>query len=216
MSIAAVDTRSQASSGLASRNIAEVGDRFLKLLVTQMQNQDPLNPLDNAEITSQLAQLSTVEGIDKLNTSMSALSTQFRASQALQGAGLIGRSVLAAGTQLELGEAGAAGAVDLAAKADLVRVDILDAGGKIVRSLELGAQEAGMARFTWDGKDSAGNALAAGVYDFAVTASAAGQTVAADAYALAKVLSVAVRDSGLDMELSGLGTLGLDKIRQIF
>ena len=200
----------------AAGSAAELSDRFLKLLVTQLKNQDPLNPMENAELTSQLAQMSTVEGVNKLNASMDGLVSQMRASQALQGAALIGRQVLAEASQLNLGEAGAAGGVDLAATVDSLKIDILNASGSVVRSLDLGAQPAGMTRFYWDGQDAAGNALAAGTYDYRISASAAGKSVEATGYGLAEVLSVALADDGLDVELTGLGSLGMDKIKQIF
>lgn len=205
-------TKTTAAAGTA----AELSDRFLKLLVTQLKNQDPMSPMENAELTSQLAQMSTVEGVNKLNTSMDGLLTQMRATQALQGASLIGRQVLAEGNLLALGAAGAAGGVNLAGTADSLKIDILDASGGIVRSLDLGAQPAGLARFAWDGQDSAGNALAEGFYSYKATASAAGKPVDATQYSLAEVLSVSLASSGVDVELTGLGNLGMGKIKQIF
>ena len=217
MTVAAVQssTNSTASS-LSGASAAEIGDRFLKLLVTQLKNQDPLNPMENAEITSQMAQLSTVEGINKMNDAMGTLASQFRATQALQGASLIGRQVLAEGAQLELGSAGAAGGVDLASKADKLTINVLDSAGKVVRSIDLGGQDAGLVRFAWDGLDAAGNSMAQGVYKFEIAATAAGNAVDATAYSLAQVQSVAMADSGLDVELSTLGSMSLDKIKQIF
>ncbi|MDD5388221.1 MAG: flagellar hook assembly protein FlgD [Gallionellaceae bacterium] len=205
-----------AGTSSATSASAETSDRFLKLLVTQLKNQDPLNPMQNAELTSQLAQMSTVEGVNKLNTSMDGLLTQMRATQALQGASLIGRQVLAEGNQLNLGAAGAAGGVNLAGTVDTLKIDILNAAGSVVRSLDLGAQPAGLTRFGWDGLDASGNTLAEGAYGYKVTASAAGKAVNATQYSLAEVLSVSLASSGVDVELTGLGSLGLDKIKQIF
>jgi len=207
---------SGAKTSTATSAAAETSDRFLKLLVTQLKNQDPLSPMENAELTSQLAQMSTVEGVNKLNESMDGLLVQMRSTQALQGASLIGRQVLAEGSQLNLGAAGAAGGVDLAATVDTLKVDILNASGSVVRSLDLGAQPAGLVRFGWDGKDASGNALSEGSYSYKVTASAAGKTVEATQYSLAEVLSVSLASSGVDVELAGLGSLGLDKVKQIF
>jgi len=215
MTVAAVQNQTSTSQ-LSGSSAKEIGDRFLKLLVTQLKNQDPLNPLENAEITSQMAQLSTVEGISKMNDSIAALATQFRASQALQGATLIGRQVLAEGAQLALGASGAAGGVDLASAANAVKIEVLGSGGQVLRTLDLGQQDAGMVRFAWDGLDVAGNSLAEGAYRFAVTATAAGKEVEATPYSLAQVLSVSMADSGLDVELSVLGNQSLDKIKQIF
>jgi len=216
MTVAAVQSSTTSTTSLNGSSAAEIGDRFLKLLVTQLKNQDPLNPMDNAEITSQMAQLSTVEGINKMNDSIASLTAQFNATQALQGASLIGRQVLAEGDQLELGDSGAAGGVDLTTKADKVTIDVLNGDGKVVRSLDLGSLDAGLSRFTWDGLDASGNSMALGTYSFEVTATAAGNNVDATPYSLAQVLSVSMAASGLDVELSNLGNLGLDKIKQIF
>src|SRR5438045_7853032 len=97
-------------------------DRFLKLLVTQLQNQDPLNPMDNAQVTSQMAQINTVTGIDKLNTTVQGLSSQFVQLQAMQGASLVGRDVIVAGNKLRVdAESGVGqGGFELANAADSV------------------------------------------------------------------------------------------------
>jgi len=216
MAVAAIQNQTSSTSLLSGSTAAEIGDRFLKLLVTQLKNQDPMNPLDNAQLTSQLAQLSTVEGINKMNDSISGLTTQYRATQALQGASLIGRQVLAEGAQLDLGAAGAAGGVNLSAAADKVAINVLDGNGKVVRSFDLGSQDAGLSRFAWDGLDASGNTLAQGTYRFEVAATAAGKAVDATPYSLAQVQSVSLADSGLNVELSVLGSLSLDKIKQIF
>jgi flagellar basal-body rod modification protein FlgD len=94
----------------ATKNDAGSADRFLKLLVTQLKNQDPLNPMDNAQITSQMAQINTVSGIDKLNTTVASLGTQMLQSQALQGAALVGHDVTIVGDGLSIsGGVGVAG-----------------------------------------------------------------------------------------------------------
>lgn len=196
--------------------VAEMSDRFLKLLVTQLKNQDPMNPMDNAQVTSQLAQMSTVEGITKLNESMASLTGLYRSSQVIQGATLVGRQVLAEGDVLALNAVGAVGGADLAGKADSVKVKVLDASGAVLRTLDLGPQDAGLVRFVWDGKDASGNALALGDYRFAVEAGAAGEKVAATTYALGSVQSVALNDSGMEAEISGLGVRAFAQIKQIY
>jgi len=205
-----------AASQTASSGVKEMSDRFLKLLVTQLKNQDPMNPMENAELTMQLAQMSTVEGVNKLNDSLDALNAQYRASQVIQGAGLVGRQVLAEGDLLSLTSAGAAGGVGLETAADSVKVQILDAGGGVVRSLDLGDQPSGLARFAWDGRDANGVLLPHGEYSFQVQATAAGKAVATTAYALGGVMSVALNGDTLDVEISGLGNRGMDQIKQIF
>ncbi len=218
MSIAAVQNTSTATgaSASASNSVSAASNQFLKLLVTQMQNQDPMNPMDNAQITSQLAQLSTVQGITDLNTTVSGLVSQLQSSQMMQSASLIGQNVLAQGSVLNLGSAGAAGGVNLASAADQVSVNVLNSAGKVIRSLSLGSQPAGLAQFTWDGKDASGSAQAVGNFNFQVAATAAGTAVTATPYALAQVQSVSSGSSGLNVQLSNLGTVGMNQIIQIF
>src|SRR5687768_8592284 len=96
-------------SSVQAANEAGSADRFLKLLVAQMQNQDPLSPMDNAQVTSQMAQINAVTGIEKLNTTVQGLSGQFVQMQALQGATLVGREVIVPGNKLTIEEGKAEG-----------------------------------------------------------------------------------------------------------
>ncbi len=138
------------SSTTATANETAAADRFLKLLVTQMQNQDPLNPMDNAQITSQMAQINTVSGIEKLNTTVSGLNGQFVQLQALAGASLVGHDVTVAGNRLSIQDGVGAGGVELAGTAESVKVEILSPGGQVVDTVDLGTQAAGRHGFTWD------------------------------------------------------------------
>ena len=192
-------------------------DRFLKLLVTQMQNQDPLNPLDNAQVTSQMAQLSTVTGIEKLNTTLAAMSQNFISGQSLQAATMIGHSVLVPGSDLNLkgGAANSAG-VDLQGPADKLTVTINDGSGKAVRKIDLGAQDTGTVSFQWDGKTDGGAVAPDGKYTFSVTATQGTNTVTADPLAQAKVTSVSLGASGVSLNLEGFGVIDAAKVKQIF
>ncbi len=129
---------------------ASTEDRFLKMLVAQMQNQDPLNPLDNAEVTSQMAQINTVTGLDKLNTSMAGLSTQFVQLQAMQGASLVGHEVAVEGDTLRVREGIADAGFELASPADTVKLEITTGGGTVIDTIELKDQEAGRHTFDWE------------------------------------------------------------------
>jgi len=115
----------------AASDASVTSDRFLKLLVAQMQNQDPLNPMDNAEVTSQMAQINTVTGIDQLNTTVQGLSSQFMQMQAMQGASLVGRDVIVAGNTLSIDETNSVGqgGFQLDNPADAVKVEILSPSG---------------------------------------------------------------------------------------
>ena len=139
-----------ASGTSAASKATEASDRFLKLLVTQMQNQDPLNPMDNAQVTSQMAQINTVVGIDKLNETVKSLSGQFMQSQALQGASLVGRNVLMQGNALHFDGTGKATAgFELASAADSVKVEVVGPSGRVLDTIDMGAASAGRSGFVW-------------------------------------------------------------------
>jgi len=194
----------------------EMSDRFLKLLVTQLKNQDPMNPMDNAEMTSQLAQMSTVEGINRLNDSMAGLLSSYQSAQTLQATAMLGHQVLAEGDILNLSGGTTVGGADLAAAADSVTVTVSNGAGQVLDTLELGSRPAGELHFAWDGSDANGNVMADGQYKFTVSAKSAGETVAATPLALVPVSSVSMRNGTVSLELSGLGARSLDQIRQIF
>jgi flagellar basal-body rod modification protein FlgD len=212
---------SNALSG--GESAADLQTTFLKLLVTQLQNQDPTNPMDSSQMTSQLAQISTVSGISTLNTSLTSLSAQLNASQQLQAGGLIGQGVLTTGNtlQVEAGtdSTGAAttfatpiGAQFPAAVTDAT-VTISDANGNVVRTLDLGAQAAGVVPIAWDGKDATGTAEPAGNYTFTVTA-AGGAT--ANALAYSTILAVGANADGTtNLSLSNGKTSNLTDVAEI-
>lgn len=200
----------------AKSSVKETEDRFLKLLVTQMQNQDPLNPLDNAEITSQMAQLSTVTELGKLNDAATSLSSAVLAGQSLQAASLIGHDVVMAGNGIYLSGGTAPGTFGLAQSADSVSVMVKDASGAVVKTLDLGAQKAGMVNFSWDGLNDQGAAAAEGVYSIEVKASSGGQKVEATPFAVARVSSVTLGgEKGTLLNLAGMGSALLSDIQQI-
>ncbi|MFS4549251.1 flagellar hook assembly protein FlgD [Comamonas resistens] len=137
----------------AVTNPNEAQDRFLKLLVAQLNNQDPMNPMDNAQMTSQMAQINTVTGIQQLNQTMASMSSQFTAMQVLQGTSMIGRTVLTEGNTLGVAADGThTAAFDLENPAASVKIQITKASGELVDTIDLGAGTAGRNYFTWDGK----------------------------------------------------------------
>lgn len=194
----------------------DMEDRFMTLLMTQLRNQDPLNPLDNAQVTTQLSQINTVKGIENLNTTLSKLLGAYADSQAMQSAALIGKAVLVPGANLTLANNFAAGGVNLASAADKVVLKITDSTGKVVQTQDLGAREAGNLTFTWDGKDSDGNAVAAGDYKFTVEASKAGTKVTADPLQLGTVSAVVRNNTGFVLDLGNRGKVDFDAVQQIF
>lgn len=206
---------SYGGSAVKKTSSEEGQDRFLKLLVTQIQNQDPLNPLDNAAITSQLAQLSTVEGINKLNATVQSLSASYAQSQSVQAASLIGRGVLASGTSLVLEKGVSIAGVELSKSADSVVVTIKDLAGNELQSIDLGGKPAGVLAFQWDGVKSDGTAAADGAYTFSVKAVQGGGDVPLDLLAYGSVGSVTLGAQGASLNTVGLGAIALSLIKQI-
>jgi flagellar basal-body rod modification protein FlgD len=207
----AVNTRKDATTS----QMSEAENRFLKLLTTQLKNQDPLNPLDNAQMTSQLAQISTVSGIEKLNATLQVLLQASQDSQTTQAANLVGHGVLVPGSSLALTNASAVGGIELSTGADQVTVTIKDSHGLAVRTLLLGALDAGVHNFTWNGQTDSGVQAADGAYSISVSARLGGENVTAAALNLGLVRSV-IRDSqGYSLDVGSLDTFAMDDVKQI-
>lgn len=190
-------------------------DRFLTLLVTQMRNQDPLNPMENAEVTTQIAQISTVNGIDKLNATLKAMETSFLAAQTLQAGSLVGRGILAEGDSLVLEQGKATAGFVLEAAATDVQIQIRNAGGVLVHSQVMDKAGAGTTIIEWDGKADDGTQLGDGVYTFEVSALQDGERAPADTLGFGRVQSVVLDAEGLLLDTRGLGVLALGQIKQI-
>jgi len=226
MAMADLSSISGASAAAASAGSASTSgshnneQRFLKLLVTQLNNQDPLNPLQNAELTSQLAQMSTVSGIEKLNDTLSGLVSQSGAGQVLQAAALVGRHVLSPGATLDVqpvaeGEAPAVQsfAVELPGTAAEVTVRIVDARGETVRTIDAGTLGEGVNALSWDGRDELGLPVAAGAYRFTVEAANGEQGVPATALTLAQVAAVRQGGAGVTLDLATGQSIDMDDVR---
>lgn len=216
-SAAALFASLNASSGTAKTASSAAGtqDRFLKLLVTQMKNQDPLNPMDNAQVTSQMAQLSTVTGIDKLNVTLQALSDSMASNQSLQAASMIGHGVLVPGKGVDLNKGSGYGGIDLAQSVDKVDIAIYDKAGALVRNMELGAQPVGLVNWQWDGRDNSGISVTDGSYSFTVDAAQAGKKVDATTLQFGMVNSVVQGKQGVTLSVGQLDGIALSQVRQI-
>jgi flagellar basal-body rod modification protein FlgD len=197
------------SAPVASKNDAGSEDRFLKLLVAQMQNQDPMNPLDNAQVTSQMAQINTVSGIDKLNKTVAGLNSQLVQLQALQGATLVGRDVTVAGDRLAVDDGVGVGGFELNAAADSVKVDILNAAGRLVTTLDLGAQSSGRHAFDWP----AGAVQDGEGYRFRVQASSGSASVLGGLLMRDRVDAVSSAGNALNLELRHSGAVSYDTVK---
>ncbi|NVM75421.1 flagellar basal-body rod modification protein FlgD [Duganella sp. SG902] len=214
-----VDTTSKTSTD----SVQADQDKFMKLLVTQLQNQDPLNPMDNAAMTSQLAQLSTVTGINKVNATLESLRTDIASTQSSTAISLIGKGILVEGKGIELNTSTAEDGtkssssvfgIDLPSDAQSVTINIQDKNGKTVRTMSMTNAEAGTYPITWDGTTDAKTTAAAGSYTFTVEASNAGSKVTATPLQLAAVASVSTGSGGVKLNTS-LGHFAMSDVKEV-
>jgi flagellar basal-body rod modification protein FlgD len=205
-----------AATQASKSDTAATQDRFLSLLMAQLKNQDPLNPLDNAQVTSQLAQLSTVQGIEDMNKNLQALAASLGTNQVTQAANLIGHGVLVPGDSISPTELENVLGFELSRPADKVTARILDSSGRVVRNFDLGAQKDGPSMLVWDGLTDAGEPAAAGKYQFEIDAVQGGKPLSATALSLGMVNSVSQSSQGVQLNLAGRDSVGYAEIRQIF
>ncbi|MEW6164199.1 MAG: flagellar hook assembly protein FlgD [Pseudomonadota bacterium] len=201
-------TRESASS------MEDIQNRFLTLLTAQLQNQDPTSPMDSAQMTSQLAQISTVDGIERLNKTMQSLLGDSQAAQNLQAASLVGRGVLVAGNSMTWANGAGGFGVELAEPADEVTATIKDANGLVVRTLHLGSAESGIKVVPWDGKNDAGEQVADGNYKVSIAATRDSKEVKAEVLSAVLVSGVIRTGTTMSVEASG-AVYALDSIKGI-
>ncbi|MDP1550385.1 MAG: flagellar hook assembly protein FlgD [Nitrosomonas sp.] len=205
------------TTGITAKKEAEnTQDRFLKLLVTQMKNQDPLKPLDNAEVTSQLAQISTVSGIDKLNTTLKLLSSDYEDSQSIEATAMIGRDAFVPGRSIQLEKNAAIAGIELAQPVDELKVTISDSHGVAIRNIDLKAHPAGISTIGWDGETDSGAKAADGEYTFEVSATQGGKDIKVNTLALGSVNSISNGEQGTLLDMGKLGLVSLSDIKQVF
>ncbi|MBV1883736.1 MAG: flagellar hook assembly protein FlgD [Pseudomonadales bacterium] len=190
---------------------------FLTLMIAQLENQNPLEPQENGDFLSQLAQFNTVEGVNDLNVSMSSMAESFRSSQALQATALVGRSVQ---IPTEYGELtmneGMKGSIELPFTSTNVELDIFSESGELVRSLPMGFQSSGDVSFSWDGFNNNSQALPVGNYRVEARAMNNGETVQLSTFMNANVDSVTVgQGGGVRLNIAGVGAVSLDAVKQI-
>jgi|JI10StandDraft_1071094.scaffolds.fasta_scaffold68581_4 flagellar basal-body rod modification protein FlgD len=195
-------------SGSNSNSATAATDKFLTMLVAQMQNQDPLNPMDNAQVTSQMAQINTVSGLEQVNTSVLSLNSQLLQMQALQGATLVNRPVTLAGNQLSVEAGVGSGGFAITDKASSVEVQVKTAEGKLVDTVKLGPQEAGVHRFEW----KAGSVTNTQGYTFTVVAKNGTTAVSAQSLQYDRVTSVSTAGDKLTLALQRNGSVPMDAI----
>lgn len=216
VSAAAPGADPTAAAMAAASSSSGMEQRFLTLLTTQLNNQDPLNPLDNAQLTSQLAQMSTVSGIEQMNTTLQSLLAQGSANQLLQAGAMVGKSVLVPGNVLQAGNGTADFAVQLPSSAQDVQVTVSDAAGNVVRTLDLGTLPPGLSQQGWDGTNDAGQPVPAGPYRIDVQAANGASAVAATSLVFGQVASVAQgANGGFALDLTGGGSAPLSAVQML-
>lgn len=190
-------------------------DRFLKLLVTQMQNQDPLNPMDNAQVTSQMAQINTVNGIEKLNTGLQSLSTQFMQMQVMQGTALVGRDVVVPGNHLAMKDGLGEGGYELTGAAKSVKVEVRTTAGQVLDSFELGAQKSGVHTFEWNGEGKVPQDVDPSKLIFKVTSSTGTSDARSEVATLMldRVNAVSTNGKSLNLDLEISGPVDYSKVK---
>ena len=206
-----VASGTSSSSGTLAADDPGSQDRFLKLLITQIQNQDPLSPMDNAQVTSQIAQINTVSGIQQLNTTVKGLSGQFTQLQALQSANLVGRDVVVPGNVLDIASGVGQGGFELSGPADAVKVEVLSPSGQVVGSMALGALGSGSHSFNWP----AGSATNDGGLRFRVPASSGAVNSTPTTLMRDRVNAINTSGNSLNLELQNAGSVPYSSVRAL-
>lgn len=196
----------------AATDPAAAQDRFLKLLVAQLNNQDPMNPLDNAQMTSQIAQINTVTGIQQLNQTMQSMAAQFNSLQVMQGTSLVGRSVMSEGSTLAVADKTGKGGFELASPATNVKVEVLNASGQVIDTMDLGAKAAGRHTFDWDGSQYSGSTDG---LKFRVSAVNGSTKLDSTPLALSKVTAAGAEDGQLVLTLANGQTINYSQIKAL-
>ena len=189
---------------------------FLELMIAQLDNQDPLEPAKNEDFIAQLAQFSSVEGIQNLNDSVNGMVSAMQSSLSLQAASLVGRSVLAPTDMALYEEQTMGGSINLTESVSSLGVDIQSADGSLLRQIDLGPQAAGVVRFAWDGQNEAGSAMPAGMYRISAFADIAGERQALTTNLPNRVAGVTLGERGVVANLVGgteVSTLDIKEIR---
>jgi flagellar basal-body rod modification protein FlgD len=210
---------STSTASAATGGVSLGGTDFLTLMLAQLKNQDPTSPVDSNEFLSQLASLSEVQGITQLNSSFSALSNSLVSSQALQASSLLGHQALVGSSTGTLSSAGSTltGAVSVPQTSSQVVLNITNSNGVLVQSINLGAQSAGLADFSWNGQQSDGSQAPAGTYTLSATVAGAGGGSAITTLVNGTVDSVTMGagSTGLTLNIAGLGSVPFSSVQQI-
>jgi flagellar basal-body rod modification protein FlgD len=216
---AAGSSSSSSSASTAANGVSLGGTDFLTLMLAQLKNQDPTSPVDSNEFLSQLASLSEVQGITQLNTSFASLSNSLVSSQALQASSLLGHQALVASSTGTLSTAGAtlSGAVSVPQTSSQVTLNITNSSGVLVQSINLGAQPAGLANYSWNGQMSNGSQAPAGAYTLnaQVAGVSGGTAITTLVNGTVDSVTMGAGTTGLTLNIAGLGSVPLSSVQQI-
>lgn len=209
------DLTSGGGSGVNSKQ--ELGkNQFLQLMIAQMNHQDPLDPAKNEQFIAQLAQFSTVEGIENLNKSFTSMATSLQSSMATQAASLVGRNVVVPTSSAVLaGGNSVAGSIEVPRASSDVSVEITNSAGELIQSMELGAQPAGRLQFGWDGTTSDGARVPDGYYHVNAYGDFDGDRAELTVNMPDQVVSVSLGEDGLTANLAGGSSVPASQIKEI-
>ncbi|MET0659605.1 MAG: flagellar hook assembly protein FlgD [Steroidobacteraceae bacterium] len=225
MSIADIIS-TQSSSAANAANAAANGakkkdqlgqDEFLKLMLAQLKNQDPMKAMDPSQFLGQLAQFSTVTGIQNMQSSITTLADSMRASQVLDGATMVGRNVLVDQSDVTLGATDSInGTIEIPSSTSVAQLNVLDSAGQLVRRIPL-TTSTGLNNFTWDGTDDLGERVPAGDYSLEVVATVGGEAQSLTPLVATQVSSVTIdpNGSGLVLNTPALGSIPLAQVRRV-
>ena len=197
---------------------ATKSEQFMQLMIAQLEHQDPMEPQENGEFLTQLAQMETATGISDLQGSFDSFAATMQSNSALQASSLVGREVLVPGGEGYLSDsAGISGSIDLASSTSNLNVEVLNSSGETVKVLNLEEHPAGEVKFTWDGTDTSGNILPPGKYTFEAKSQIGNENVAQDVLINAKVDSVSIGGlgQGLKLNILGMGQVDFNLVKEI-
>lgn len=216
---ASLGLTSNTAQSSGTNDATELGlNTFLKLMVTQLNNQDPFKPMENGDFLGQIAQFGSVTGLEQLNQNFESLAGSITSGQALQAGSLVGREVLAPVDSSYLATSSSVrGQVELDQSSPEVTLRVTDSAGQLVREMSLGSAPVGSLEFNWDGMTDAGTYAKPGIYHFSVNAIQGSEPVDLETKLFAKVESVNLSGSnGLTLNLDGLGPIAFNNVQQIF
>jgi flagellar basal-body rod modification protein FlgD len=188
---------------------------FLKLLMTQLQNQDPMEPMDNGEFMGQMAQFSTVQGVTEMGESIDGLVSIYQGQQMSANASMIGKKALVDGNWAQLEGGKLAGAIDLTTAANDLRVDVKSETGELMASIGLGSKMAGVQEFSWDGIKQDGTTAPEGNYYLSASAVRDGQSTVPAMQVYGTVNSVQMKGGEVTLNVSGQGNVSFNSVKRI-